>query len=152
MAVTASLLEQLRNDFPDLTFAAGEDFRWSPEERTIYYDPTAADGDRSLLHETAHADLNHRDFTRDINLLKLEREAWSHARSVLAPRYDTEIESDVTEAALDSYRDWLHARSLCPQCGQTGLQQADRTYRCLLCDHRWRANDARRCALRRYAR
>lgn len=104
----------------------------------------------SLLHETAHALLSHTDFTYDINLLKLEREAWTYAKDNLALPYKVEISESTVEQALDSYRDWLHGRSACPDCRQNGIQNSDQSYTCVACGQNWRANDARRCALRRY--
>lgn len=147
MVKTASLVKALRKAFPELSFEVSDDFRWSPDEMTVYY---CNDSPENLLHETAHGLLKHIDYDRDINLLKLERDAWTYARDGLGPRFEVEISEDLIEDALDSYRTWLHARSLCPDCMQSGIQNSDNTYLCLGCDKTWRTNDARRCELRRY--
>jgi hypothetical protein len=71
-------------------------------------------------------------------------------RRTLAPRYRVAYDDNLIEDALDTYREWLHARSLCPTCGLTGLQTKTSTYVCMNCRCSWRPNDARQCALRRY--
>ena len=147
MAKTDSLAKALADAFPQLTFASSDDFRWSPDEMTIYY---GDDSPENLLHETAHGLLKHVSYDRDITLLKLECDAWTYAKQELAPRFDMKISDNTVEDALDSYRDWLHARSLCPHCSQTGIQTDSNTYSCLGCDESWNTNEARRCALRRY--
>lgn len=148
-----SLLDRVRSDFPDLIFTEGTTDRWDTHG-TIFY--AAAPSDASLLHELAHALLAHSAYTLDIDLIKMERAAWDHARRVLAPRYGVTISNDDAEDALDTYRDWLHNRSLCPDCHLSGLQQLpqpgshESTYLCLACRQTWRANAAKTCALRRF--
>lgn len=144
-----SLVAKLQLDYPAYHFTKSHEFRWSPAEQTIFYDDATNDSS-SLLHELAHAVLGHTHYLRDIELLALERAAWEHAATSLAPIYGTAIASDVVEDALDTYRDWLHARSTCPHCGATGIQVKDHHYRCITCFTQWRVNDARSCALRRW--
>jgi hypothetical protein len=79
----------------------------------------------------------------------MERAAWEKAGE-LAPTYEVTIQPDLVEQQLDTYRDWLHDRSVCPNCEANGVQTDVNHYRCLTCDDTWRVNDARRCALRRY--
>lgn len=151
MVKTNSLLAKLRGDFPDITFEHGDDFYWSTSTNTIYSATLATTRDQlTLLHEVAHAILGHKEFKRDINLVKIEREAWEYVSSTLAPKYALEKDKDVAEDAIDTYREWLHARSTCPSCAQTGIQTNEALYRCLSCNHDWRVNDARRCGLKRY--
>lgn len=149
MASISSLLAALKHQYPDFVFAPGETFGWLPETHTITY-VDGAMGAADLLHELAHALLGHQDFSRDINLLEMERDAWHLARTDLAPRHGAVISSEAVDEALDTYRDWLHARSLCPTCGATGIQSGRAVYRCLACLGNWRVNDARQCALRRH--
>ncbi|HEX4662131.1 MAG TPA: hypothetical protein VH144_00790 [Candidatus Saccharimonadales bacterium] len=154
MPRTNSLVDQLQRDFADITFVTGDDFVWSPRERTITYRPLLEEVDTSsVLHELAHANLGHTTFTSDIELIGKEAEAWQHAIDTLAPRYSHLISIDYVDEQLDSYRDWLHNRSRCPTCRQTGIQNATQAsqYNCLNCSAEWRVNDARRCALRRYS-
>jgi hypothetical protein len=148
MPSTPSLLDKLRQDFPDIHLTPGDSFRWSPEERTVYYAGT--DDTASLAHEVAHAALNHAAYTKDIDLIKMERDAWEYAVTTLAIQYGLEIADDTVQDALDTYRNWLHARSACPGCQATGLQTGMKTYACLACKAAWRVNEARACMLRRY--
>lgn len=143
-----SLIARLRADFPDVTFIAGDDFTWSPLSHTVSYDPSNDDATPSLLHELSHAVLGHSSYDRDVELIAMERAAWDHANSI-AHTYGIDIQSDHIEQTLDSYRDWLHARSTCPSCQATGIQTKKQAYSCLACRHSWHVNEARVCALRR---
>ncbi len=154
MAKISWLISKLSSNYPPtgdtpLTFVVAESFGWNAPKRTIAYAPDAPDAPAFLLHELGHALLNHDHYQDDIHLLGMERAAWDKA-SELAPQYETTISDDIVEDALDTYRDWLHARSLCPHCNATGVQTATRQYRCLACNHTWHVNEARTCALRRY--
>ena len=151
MAKISSLVAKLSTHYPAITFAGGDDFYWSPSENTVYYSETGAADDATLLHETAHALLDHRQFHRDIDLLRIERDAWEYAKQNLAPSYGTKIDEEMVEDMIDTYREWLHARSTCPVCSMTGVQTAASTYHCVGCDHDWKVNEARRCGLKRYS-
>lgn len=152
MAKTSSLAPRLTTDFPDIHFETSDDFYWSPTTKTVFIGTVHNQTDQlTLLHEVAHAVLGHKHYARDIELLKIEREAWDYVRVNLAPRYETAYDEDHAETMIDSYRDWLHNRSTCPQCCASGIQTGDHTYRCLGCSHDWRVNDAKRCDLRRYS-
>ena len=144
-----SLIQQLKADYPQFRFKKAKRFLWSPSEATIYY--TGTDEDYAfLLHELSHGILNHAEYRRDIDLIVMERAAWDTANE-LAPTYGLVIDDDTVETTLDSYRDWLHARSTCPTCTAIGLQTKQRVYTCPACHHSWRVNEARICALRRYS-
>ena len=150
MPTTDSLLHKLTRQFPHLTFHEGDDFHWSPTEKSIYFiadDPLL---NERLLHEVSHAQLKHASYTRDIELIAMERDAWGYARITLAPAYDITIDSSVIEDDLDTYRHWLHARSTCPKCSATGIQTKALEYTCVACRGTWRVNTATGCALRRY--
>ncbi|HEU0266330.1 MAG TPA: hypothetical protein VFQ70_01775 [Candidatus Saccharimonadaceae bacterium] len=142
-----SLLSRLQHDHPSLHFMHGDGFRWSPTENTVFYDD--ANDFSQLLHETSHALLHHHTFTRDITLLEMERDAWQKARE-LARKYHLKLTDDTVDSALDTYRDWLEARSTCPVCSMTGVQHTRFEYRCPACLAVWRVNDARVCGLKRY--
>lgn len=147
-----SWLSTLRTSYPHITFVENSDhFRWSPQSASVFVASLSSEEDlMTLLHETGHALAGHTTYTQDIQLLKLEREAWNIAQHTLAPQFALEISDKTIEKALDSYRDWLHARSICPQCGSTGVQNDETHYRCLACGSIWKVNDARTCRLRRY--
>lgn len=148
MPSITSLVTRLQADFPAFHFVPGADFCWSPEKITISYGERSDDY-ASLLHELSHAILGHNTFTRDVQLLAFEQAAWQHAKDVLSAQYDIVMTSDQIEDSLDTYRDWLHARSTCPSCQATGVQTKQQLYSCLACRTKWRVNDARVCALRR---
>jgi len=142
------IIKSLKKDYPEFNFTLGDDFIWSHKDKTIYYSDN--DEEISLLfHELAHAVLGHFDYKKDVELLKMEATAWDKAIE-LASKYQIKIDNDLVESTLDTYRDWLHARSTCKNCQATGLEIKKNTYKCLACDNQWRVNDARTCALRRY--
>lgn len=144
-------LPRVKQAFPAITFELGTDFRWSPYYQTVYVGEIANERDViTLLHEIGHALAKHSNYERDITLLTLEREAWTIASTQIAPLFEISIDDELIEEALDSYRDWLHARSTCPECSQNGVQTDEKTYKCLVCSTIWRVNDARRCGLKRY--
>ncbi len=146
------LPERLAADFPSLTFSEAIDFYWSPATNTIYYPPLRTEEDAyQLLHEVGHAQLGHNRYPSDITLLVMERQAWQYAVDHLATRYGLglDMNSPVVELSLDSYRDWLHARSTCPHCQAVGIEKPGH-YLCLVCQKTWRVNEARSCQLRRY--
>lgn len=143
----SNLLQKLRKDFSDITFTEGDEFRWSPSSKTVFY-PTNSIEQATLLHETAHASLNHTGYEHDIDLIRLERDAWNTTLD-LGKKYGIDIRENTIEEALDTYRDWLHARSLCPSCQQNGVQSNENTYTCVICGQKWNVNDARSCGLKR---
>lgn len=155
MRQITSLITRLKNDsqaYPhlaNLTFTVADNFSWNHTACAVSYAQHEPDVDAYLLHEYAHAVLNHKDFGYDIQLLELERAAWDTAAS-LAPNYGVSIDTDTAEDSLDTYRDWLHARSLCPNCESTGIQTEPRGYQCLACRQTWKVNEARTCGLKRY--
>lgn len=150
MPSTLSLLPRLNEDFPAITFTAGDVFSWSPDTRTVFYVESDARGVDLLLHELSHGLLDHHDYRRDVELLNMEAAAWDKAR-LLAKDYSVKIDESVAEANLETYRDWLHARSTCPTCEATGYQTAKNTYECVACGGSWRVNEARLCGLKRYS-
>ena len=147
MSSISPLLSKLTADFPSISFKTGDDCHWSSSLRTIFYTPDCDEAE--LLHELAHALLGHSSYNRDIELLMIEREAWEYAKVHLAPTYEQRILDNMIETALDTYRDWLHARSTCPNCDTTGIQTRSHEYTCPVCHSCWKVNEARTCALRR---
>jgi hypothetical protein len=152
MAVTSTpsitwLVAKLQARYPELSLTPSDDLAWSPSANTVYYSNDSNPSE--LLHEVGHSLLNHRRFDRDITLLGMERDAWLEARKV-AENLHLTVDEEVSETHLDTYRDWLHARSTCPHCTETGIETAARIYNCLSCGASWHVNDARRCQLRRY--
>lgn len=142
------VIKSLKKDYPEIHFILGDDFLWSHKDNTVYYSNN--DAEISLLfHELAHAVLGHCDYKKDVELLKMEATAWDKAIE-LAKKYEVKIDEKLIESTLDTYRDWLHARSTCKNCQAIGLQIKKNTYKCITCDNQWRVNEARTCSLKRY--
>lgn len=151
MRSTNSLISRLAADFPQLSFREAERFRWSADHQTIYMNSSLSNAEAFLLHEVSHAVLGHAGYTRDIELIQYERDAWHYAQTTLATTYQLLVNDDLIQDNLDTYRDWLHARSTCPSCQATGLQMGPKEYRCVACSHKWSVNEARVCGLKRYS-
>jgi tRNA(Ile2) C34 agmatinyltransferase TiaS len=150
MPSTLPLLEIIRAEHPDIIFTHDDHFEWQPKSRTILYDSDDSFLEAHLLHELSHALLNHEDYERDIDLIAMERDAWQMAKVDLAPKYDVIVTGDILHHDMDTYREWLHARSTCPHCGSNGIQIKKSEYKCVTCLKTWRVNEARNCQLRRY--
>ena len=142
------LLERLKKDYPELRLKAGKRFSFRPERTIIlaaWPENSEAElqgggGDfeynfwqLQLLHEVGHALLEHKNFATDAERLQMERAAWEKAQE-LCDEYGVEYDEVFVEAALDSYRDWLHQRSKCSRCGLTRYQTRDGKYYCPACD------------------
>ena len=150
MPLMPSLIHKLEADFPAITFTEAEHFSWTAEDHTVLYDPSQDDADQLLLHEVSHGLLDHKEYRRDVELITMETAAWERAKELATP-YAVELSEALIQDNLDTYRDWLHARSSCPDCTATGYQTDASTYACPACSHTWRVNEARICQLRRYS-
>lgn len=141
------LIAKLRSEYPGLKYRSAPQFSWSPETGEIFYKKGASDvtSQWSLLHETGHALLGHKNYTADFELLRLEVDAWEKARSV-GEELDIKIDDDHIQDCLDTYRDWLHKRSICPNCSTQSLQQGESAnYRCHNCHTSWKVSTNRFC-------
>jgi hypothetical protein len=143
-----SLVTRLQQDFPKARFQKADDSRWSPEEQTVYYKENASHSDWSLLHETGHMVCDHQTYESDIDLLQMEVAAWERAKQ-LAATCGLHIDQEYIEKCLDSYRDWLHKRSRCPECAQAGVERAAGSYRCINCGFAWQVSPDRFCRVYR---
>lgn len=155
MEKITSLVRSLRSSaasepqLHSLTLKKGELFSWNHTACAITYNPKVENAEAYLLHEFSHALLGHKEYMQDIDLLKMERAAWDKALA-LAGTLDVNIDDNLIESALDTYRDWLHDRSTCPTCSATGIETAKQQYECITCHTTWHVNEARDCSLRRY--
>ena len=127
------LLHKIKLSYPDLVFKKGRKFAFKPP-RSIFIGPEEPQDDLLLLHEVGHAILGHSDFTIDVDRLKMESAAWKKARE-LASDFGVEIDEEMIQNQLDTYRDWLHQKSRCPGCGLTRYQTLDRVYHCPMCEN-----------------
>lgn len=134
------LIKRLGEDFPGLVFEVSEEFRFRPP-RTVYYNPDfcGLPYDKIALltlHEAAHAALEHKDYDYDVSLLRMEAGAWWRVREVCGG-YGVRWDEEFVQDRLDSYRDWLHGRSLCAGCGVSGWQDEQLSYHCPVCCGTW---------------
>jgi len=132
-----------------LTLKKGELFSWNYTACAITYNPDIENTEAYLLHEFSHALLGHKEYAKDIELLNMERAAWDKAL-IIADTFNVDIGEDLIEESLDTYRDWLHNRSTCPNCSATGIETSNQLYECVACHTTWHVNEARDCSLRRY--
>ena len=128
----AEFLKQLQGDFGWLRFVMGRKFAFRPP-KTVVIGPSEPFSRLLALHEVGHALCRHKAFRTDVERLKMENQAWDKARG-LALRYDVEVDEDVIQGELDTYRDWLHQKSRCPKCGLTRFQSPDSRYHCPRCE------------------
>jgi hypothetical protein len=137
----------LSGSYRRIDFTAGDKFCWSPENQEVTYD-ASSDSDSgiwSLLHETGHALLGHVSYKADYELLRLEVAAWEKAKA-LASDMAIEIDENHIQDCIDTYRDWLYSRSICPTCNNKSIQQANLSqYRCFNCRATWRVTPSRFC-------
>lgn len=128
----ATFFARVRSDFPEIKFVSGRRFSFRAP-RTVFYAKDEDGAEMLLLHEIGHAILGHSDFKTEIERLKMERAAWEEARK-LAKRYGVLFDEEFVEERLDTYRDWLHKKSSCPECGLTRFQTVDGVFHCPQCD------------------
>lgn len=141
------IVDALRNRYPTFAYRKGSHFSWSPETKEIVYDSTRSGAilGWSILHETAHALLEHSNYRADFELLQLEVSAWERAK-VLAHEFGIKIDENHIQDCLDTYRDWLYQRSVCPRCNNKSLQQEVAThYQCFNCHAAWKVTPSRFC-------
>lgn len=139
-----NLVGSLRRDFPAISFEPGKLPHWSPSEKRVTYSENGQNNQWTLLHELGHALCDHTDYRSDMDLLQKEIEAWDKAVSV-SKEYGIIISREHIEDCLDTYRDWLHKRSTCPDCGTHGLQHSKALYYCPNCQTHWQVSSARFC-------
>lgn len=129
----ATFLAKIKNSYPELRFVSGNRFAFRPPH-TIVVGPKEENDASLLLHELGHALSHHKTFSTGAKRLKMEMEAWSKAREI-AGDVGVEIPDDVIEEELDTYRDWLHQKSRCPECGLTRFQTPDGVFHCPRCEN-----------------
>ena len=127
-----SLLNKLRKDYPALTFEPGERFKFTPPSTVYFTDGSPLE----LLHEVGHFLLDKNTYTSDIELIRIESEAWDKAKQ-LCSAYKIKWDEDFAQDHIDTYRDWLHVVSLCKNCQLASYQDESGLYHCPLCGLSW---------------
>lgn len=141
------LLEQLQKENPEITFQKSNQFSWNLEHKKIRYINPSTHQEESassskLLHELAHAKLDHHNYRSDLELLKIESSAWSLTKK-LCQEYGVKLDPDEQSEALQSYINWASSRSQCPSCKQNGLQTKQTEFLCPNCKDRWKVSTSR---------
>lgn len=138
LAELNKFMMRLKTDFGQFRFREGKKFTFRPP-RTIIFEATENYWEErekyqlSVLHELGHALLEHKFYTTDPERLRMESEAWEKAKE-LCLRYGVVYDSEYAETELDTYREWLHRKSCCPECGLTRYQTRDGAYHCPSCE------------------
>jgi hypothetical protein len=138
-----AFLLELQAEFPDFSWRLGSRFKFKPE-KTIFIDQNSPAPwpyfALLTLHELGHGLCGHKDYKTDVMRIRIESEAWQRAKRLIGTHknwqktYQIFYDEDFAESELDSYRDWLHARSKCKRCGLTCFQTRDGKYHCPNCD------------------
>lgn len=131
-----NLIANLQSDYPHLSISIGSRTKFTPPNRLFYTKDTTP---LELLHELGHYLLERHNYSSDIDLLRIESEAWEKAK-ILCGKYQVEWNEDYAENHLDTYRDWLHLTSLCKNCQLAGYQDSSLLYHCPLCGATWHSN------------
>ncbi len=148
----SQLCKTIISHFSQLQFVENDTFYWSAKDKIVYFARCQSEEDIAfLLHECAHALLQHEDFSHDLALVQMEAAAWEYAQQTLAPQHSITLDQNLIDESIESYKIWLFDRSLCPKCSHNGLQTKTSTYQCINCECSWKVNDARQCRLRRLA-
>jgi hypothetical protein len=143
------LLSYFGTKYPNITLKPAEHSRWDAQTQTIFYDPDHGPHPIwSLLHEIGHMRSGHASYKSDIDLVLMESEAWKLARSE-GEETGHIIDEAYIEDCIDSYRDWLHRRSTCPKCAQTGIEKSRGHYKCINCPEAWQVTNSRFCRVYR---
>jgi hypothetical protein len=141
-----TLVSKLQTIYPEIHLKPSANFYWSPIDDTVYYNSLneTQEGLWAILHESGHAILRHTKYYSDIELVKMEVAAWESAKE-LGDRIGIKIDDDHAQDCVDSYRNWLHRRSLCPDCDLAGIQIETKTYTCVFCHKKWHVTPERFC-------
>ena len=125
-------VEELKRDYAGFRYRMGRKFTFRPP-RTVVLGPPEPFLELLVLHEVSHGICGHKDFRMDVMRLKMEVQAWEKAKE-LASQYSIEVNEELIQEELDTYREWLHQKSRCPQCGLTRYQTMDSLYHCPRCE------------------
>ena len=131
----ASFLSLVKSSYPDFSFRPGKKFLFRPK-RSIFYQTSLAPGENFrllLLHELSHALLGHFSYDTALSRLKIERDAWAKTR-LLCKEFSVPFDASFAEDNLDTYRNWVHKKTLCPTCQHTCLELDGERLFCPFCE------------------
>lgn len=133
MPKPTNFLEKVKTKYPIYHFHFGKKFSFRPPKSIYLGSPNDSNFEMLTLHELAHAELGHFSYKTDIERIKMEVSAWETTKK-LCQEFNIPFNSSLSEEELDSYRNWLHQKSLCKKCKLTRYQTPDGTYHCPHCD------------------
>lgn len=110
-----AFLETIKSIHPEFTFRPGAKFLFRPP-KSIRYIESDNNFRLLLLHELSHALLGHFSYERSLERLQIERDAWSKTRE-LCSLHSVPFDEEFAENELNTYRDWVHQKTLCKHCG-----------------------------------
>ena len=98
--------------------------------KTVYFEYARRAG------KVAQDEVGGRKLVKDEKLVKNRKlaETGESVRDEKLLQILPEWDEDFVQDKLDSYRDWLHAKSKCKQCGLTCYQTEDGKYHCPRCE------------------
>lgn len=114
-------LGRVKGAYPQFCFKAGRKFMFRPRRTIIYEEIAGEEFKLLLLHELGHATLGHFSFKTAVERLAKERDAWEKTRE-LAEGFGVEFDEEMAQGNLDTYREFLHQKTLCPECGLSTLE------------------------------
>lgn len=135
----------LERDYKEVEFRWGQprfSYRLKNGKKVVFLGEPQPNFGLLALHELGHALCEHKDYNTHVERLKIESEAWEMAKTVYS-NYATnthladilpEWNEDIVQEKLDTYREWLHNKSLCKKCGLTMYQTKDGKYHCPRCE------------------
>ena len=148
----------LEKEFPEVKFVWNAP-RFSYQLRagvpTVFLGEPQPNFGLLTLHELGHGLCRHKDYTRSVERIKIESEAWERAKTAFLKMQEQaregwsmvidgkdvalaeilpEWDEDFVQAKLDTYRDWLHTKSKCKKCGLTMYQAEDASWHCPRCE------------------
>ena len=131
-----AFLEAIKESYPEFTFRPGRKFLFRPP-KSIYYLESDENFRFLLLHELSHALLGHFSFSRSLERLQIERDAWAKTRE-LCSLHSITFNEELAEIELNTYRDWVHQKTLCKHCGLSCLEVSSESLYCPFCQNEYK--------------
>lgn len=126
-----NFLTALKTDYPAFSFKPGKKFLFRPK-KSIFYLETNQNFQLLLLHELSHALLGHFSYNTSLERLQIERDAWAKTKE-LCKKHNVQFSSSQAENELDTYRDWVHQKTICRNCGLTCIELSSDLLFCPFC-------------------